>query len=249
MARRQLPIVQPFTLGRLPWTFRDYRTVGGNEKAMAMHLMREHALAMSNATTRRPPVEKCGANDAERDAALARFLVLQDADPSYTFDQFKADGGMVYNELCPRPRAPKELIFVAMRQGEVEGAISIGNIRVEREDDTLRITGQPSPGFPAVGQRSQAFVWGRVLRLLLAQDLAFANGKTLDIVGWDMPQSREFRWSTRDSALIGETFAQVESVADKEVNAEEPESPKRFRRATAPPRETLPDDEPDLPGT
>ncbi len=239
MARREFPLITPFVIPDLPWQFVDYRILDGNNRATAMDRMMTNAQAVASKDVRSLKVERCGASETDLNYQIDTYERLRAAAEArgekYTWTQFKDSDDFVRNEICPLPRLPI-LLIAGMLRGVPQGMIGIGNIQIERENTTLvRATAMPAPGFPGVDRSfTQGEVWGKILRFILENNLVMASGPSIDIVGWDLPVSPEYRWSSRENQEMGDTFTEVDAGADRETNPDEAESPTKYRRKGAP---------------
>lgn len=120
-------------------------------------------------------------------------------EPRLTFSMFLKKFRPVRDDSDSDPRL-ETLSFVATDRSGVLGAFVLYNIHIDIDDPgEMQITAMPMPAMRATTGRDIGGVWAGVMRWILEHDLGMADGRTLYLTQWRLPQRSEHRWLNDDA--------------------------------------------------
>lgn len=235
----RMPRVRPFRIAAFGYRFVDMRELndrqqGRAENAWVRYLIEEYESQMDS---RREKMGLCNWDLGMQERLLKRFERIKARRPNLTWDDFEQAGGTYEYDHHGDPRLRQLDLAIVTDDNRIVGKMPIRNIEVERDaDGNLTASFQGTPGVAIPDGFTRAQTWARIYYHLLENDLTFRNGRVLDLVEVRFPVDLPgYRFRPRPWNDLGDMLrilrrrAVVEELATEEVD-----TPKRFRRQSAP---------------
>jgi len=237
MPRAVTPRAAPFTVDQLGWRFVDMRDLEDRPAAL------ERVQARRNAHLRRfyqgvsdyDGVDLCDLDQRTINAVSRRFRRAREQNPLLTWDEFELAGGTLVHDGCQDPR--KHMLNYAVRDLNADrwiGGVHLGNFEIERDEDgNLTATCFFWSGLPNLPGMNLAQSWVRIMRYFIRNDITLANGRVVDIVGFNFLGEPWFRWRRTLNPRLGPILADLTPDVDEENDASDADIIRRIRRKGA----------------
>lgn len=228
--KKILPIVKPFTISSLGWEVFDRRAIPDLATDEVNRLWLEHVRIL----TRRNPSLRlddiCGFSAKRNDRRVKAFRDAQIARPALGWRGFLDEGGGVESEFQEDLRFPQ--LFLGVRStDDWIGAIAISNIHIESESDG-RIVANAFffIGLPTFKRLGIGRTWAKIFDHILNERLHLADGRTLEVVQYNMFSSPAQRLMMNDDPDIKGLMLAMRPLFDSLGDPENRTEAVRFRR-------------------
>lgn len=228
----EAPLVQTFNIAAIGWQFVDQRRLSDAD-LFDMHQKRNRHLRKfwegSDVLA-----DMCDADERVQAEITRRWLAASERWPGITYEQFRENGGEVVHSGCADPRKYQLNFGIRTQADGWIGGMHLGNWEIERdENNQIKATALFWLGAPPAEGFTIAQTWGGVMRWLIRNDITLANGKVVDIVGFDFLGPPMYYWRKSRLAKLSEMIGALTVDANEENDPADSDVLLKLRRKGA----------------